>query len=100
MHDFVVKFSSPQVARGHLPPNQNPAVVPGRGYLSGSRCRLAYGPADATVSCVQIGFTFLVPAQPGSPGQMAVEWVFLDDGAMNAVLLPGAARIVCGAGSM
>jgi len=35
----------------------------------------AYGPADSTaltVSCfskTQIGFTFLVPAHPGSPGQ-------------------------------
>ena len=38
------------------------------GYLSGARCRLAYGPADATVSCfskIHIGFTFLVPAHPG-----------------------------------
>jgi len=43
------------------------------GYLSGARCRLAYGPADATAThcllqyfagfCkIQIGFTFLVPA--------------------------------------
>ena len=33
---------------------------------------LAYGPADATVSCfgkIQIGFTFLVAADPGSPGK-------------------------------
>jgi len=41
-----------------------------RGYLSGARCRLKYGPADAAathVSCfskIQIGFTFLVPAHP------------------------------------
>jgi len=31
-----------------------------------------------TVSCyskIQIGFTFLVPAYPGSPGQRAVKWV-------------------------
>ena len=31
-----------------------------------------------TVSCVsriQIGFTFLVPAHPGSPGKRAVSWV-------------------------
>ena len=31
-----------------------------------------------TVSCfskIQIGFTFLVPANPGSPGQRAVKWV-------------------------
>ena len=47
----------------------------------GARYRLAYGPADATaitVSCfckVQIGFTFLVPAHPGSPGQRAVKQV-------------------------
>jgi len=52
-----------------------------RGYLSGARCRLAYGPADATAthclffSKIQIGFTFLVPAHPGSPGQRAVKRV-------------------------
>ena len=46
-----------------------------RGYLSGARCRLAYSPADATAthcacfSNIQIGFTFLVPAHPGSPGK-------------------------------
>jgi len=46
-----------------------------RGYLSGARCRLAYGPADATaltVSCfskIQSGFTFLVLAHLGSPGK-------------------------------
>jgi len=31
-----------------------------------------------TASCfskIQIGFTFLVPAHPGSPGQRAVKWV-------------------------
>ena len=31
-----------------------------------------------TVSCfskIQIGFTFLLPAYPGSPGQRAVKWV-------------------------
>ena len=30
-----------------------------------------------TVSCfskIQIGFTFLVPAHPGSPGQRAIKW--------------------------
>ena len=48
-----------------------------RGYL---RCRLAYMaqmmPVPFTVSCfskIQIGFTFLVPAQPGSPRQTAVK---------------------------
>ena len=46
------------------------------GYLSGARCRLAYGPL--TVSCftkIQTGFTFLVPAHPGSPGKRAVKRV-------------------------
>ena len=31
-----------------------------------------------TVSCfskIQIGFTFLVPAHPGSPGKRAIKWV-------------------------
>ena len=35
-------------------------------------------PLPLTVSCfckIQIGFTFLVPAHPGSPGQRAVEQV-------------------------
>jgi len=35
-------------------------------------------PLPLTVSCfskIQIGFTFLVPAQPGSPGQRAVKLV-------------------------
>ena len=48
------------------------------GYLSGAQWRLAYGPADATASCcskIQIGFTFLVPAHPGSPGKRAVKRV-------------------------
>jgi len=49
------------------------------GYLSGVRCRFAYGPADATASHylllqeiqIVLGFTFLVPAHLGSPGQNA-----------------------------
>ena len=35
-------------------------------------------PLPLTVSCfsrMQIGFTFLVLAHPGSPGQRAVKWV-------------------------
>ena len=35
-------------------------------------------PLPLTVSCfskIQIGFTFVVPAHPGSPGQRAVKWV-------------------------
>jgi len=46
--------------------------------VSEVRCRLTYGPADATVSCfskIQIGFTFLVPAHPGSPIKRAVKCV-------------------------
>jgi len=42
------------------------------GYLSGARCRFAYGPADPSATQeIQIGFglTFLVLAHPGSPGQ-------------------------------
>jgi len=47
------------------------------GYVTGARCRFAYGPADATAThCLLLqeiqtgfGFTFLVLAQPGSPGQ-------------------------------
>ena len=51
------------------------------GYLSGARCRLARAqlmPLPLTSSCsskIQIGFTFLVPAYPGSPGQRAVKRV-------------------------
>jgi len=53
------------------------------GYLSGARCRLAYGPDDATathclLSCfskIKAGFTFLVPAYPGSPRKRAVKHV-------------------------
>jgi len=36
-------------------------------------------PLPLTVSCfskIQIGFTFLVPAYPGSPGQRAIKRVF------------------------
>ena len=35
-------------------------------------------PLPLTVSCfskIQIGFTFLVPAHPGSPRQRTVKWV-------------------------
>jgi len=37
-------------------------------------------PLPLTVSCfseIQIGFTFLVPAHPGSPGKRAVKQVFV-----------------------
>ena len=56
------------------------------GYLSGVRCRLAdvhmaqLMPLPLTVSCfskIQIGFTFLVPAHPGSHRKRAVKRVCL-----------------------
>ena len=37
-------------------------------------------PLPLTVSCIskiKIGFTFLVPAHPGSPGKRAVKWVYV-----------------------
>jgi len=37
-------------------------------------------PLPLTVSCfrkIQIGFTFLVPAHLGSPGQRAVKWMYV-----------------------
>ena len=37
-------------------------------------------PLPLTVSCsskIQISFTFLVPAHPGSPGKEAVKWLLL-----------------------
>ena len=37
-------------------------------------------PLPLTVPCfskIQVGFTFLVPADPGSPGQRATKWVLL-----------------------
>jgi len=60
-------------------PVKNWVVGCWHGYLPRTRCRLAYGPADATAShylfsCfskIQIGFTFLVPAHLGSPGKKA-----------------------------
>ena len=47
-------------------------------WLSGMRCRLAYSPADAIATQIQIGFnlpgfTFLVPAHPGDPGHIPEE---------------------------
>ena len=35
-------------------------------------------PLPLAVSCfskIQIGFTFLIPVHPGSPGQRAIKWV-------------------------
>jgi len=67
-------------SRKGIQPVNNWVVGCWHGYLSGARCRLAYGPADATAthclfSKIQNGFTFLVPAHPGSPGQRAIKRV-------------------------
>ena len=44
-------------------------------FLSGARCRLAYGPDDATAThCLLVGFAFLIPAN-------------LDASAKNVVIL-------------
>jgi len=47
------------------------------GYLSGARCRLAYGPADATAThcLLLIGFTVLVLAHLGTSRQREVKRV-------------------------
>jgi len=63
--------------RQDIRPVKNWVVGCWHGYLPGVRCRFAYGPADTTAThCVLLqefqigfGFTFLVPAHPGSPGQ-------------------------------
>ena len=51
------------------------------GYLSGARCRLASADANAThcllLQKIQIGFTFLVPAHPGSPRKRVVKRVYV-----------------------
>ena len=54
--------------RKHIQPVKNWVVGCWHGYLSGARCRLPYGPA---------GFTFLVPAHPGTPGKRAIKRVYV-----------------------
>jgi len=52
-------------------------------------------PLPLTVSCfnkIQIGFTFLVPAHPGSPGKRAVKWVCVCDAAKYAAATSGTFR--------
>ena len=68
--------------RKGIRPVKNWLVMCWRGYLSRERCWFAYMaqlmPLPLAVSCfskIQIGFTFLVPADPGSTGQRAVERV-------------------------
>ena len=50
-------------------------------------------PLPLTVSCfskIQIGFSFLVPAHPGSPGKRAAKWVCVCTRTLcGAVSLPG-----------
>jgi len=66
--------------RKGIRPVKNWVVGCWHGYLSGARCRVAHSPADATAThClllqwkIQTGFTFLVPAHSGSPGQRAIK---------------------------
>jgi len=43
-------------------------------------CMAQMMPLPLTVSCfskIQMGFTFLVPADPGSPRKWAVKWVYV-----------------------
>ena len=66
---------------GHPACKKLSSEVISSGYLSGARCRLAYCqpmPLQLTVSCsskIQIGFTFVVLAHLGSPGQRAIKRV-------------------------
>ena len=66
---------------GHPACKKNRVVGCWHGYLSGARCRLAYGPGDATATLAPVKsrlvFTFLVPAYPGCPGKEAVKWLLL-----------------------
>ena len=59
-------------------------------YLPGARCRLAYGPADATVSCfskIQTCFTFLILTDLCSPRKGAVGRVYVCMLCQNLYLL-------------
>ena len=78
-------FSALTLLVGQQEGHPNSVVGCWHDCLSAVRCRLAYGPVmplPLTVSCfskIQTGFTFLVPAHPGSPGQRAVKtcvWMF------------------------
>ena len=67
--------------RKDIRPVKNWVVGSWRDYLSGVRCKLAYGPADAIAThCFLLHlnpdwFCLLVPTDPGSPGQRAVKLV-------------------------
>jgi len=70
------------------------------GVLSGARCRLAYGPADATAihcrfSKIHIGFTFLVPAHLGSPGKSAIKRVCVCECALTLLVWHQEEHLAC-----
>ena len=79
----VVAFSALTLLVGRQeghPACKNGVVRCWHGYLSGTRCRLAYGSADATASRFsknQIGFIFLVMAHLGAPRQRTVKPVYV-----------------------
>ena len=67
-------------------PVKNWVVWCWHGYLSGARCRLAYGPADATAThCLLLQWNphwfyfFGTGSPPGSPGKRAVKRVCVVD---------------------
>jgi len=65
----------------HIRPIKTSVVGYWHDYLSRARCRLHMAqlmPLTLTVSCfskIQIGFTFVVPAHPHSPGKRALKRV-------------------------
>jgi len=83
---------------GHLA-CKNWVVECWRGCLSGVRCRLAYGPADATLSCfskIQFGFTFLVPAYLGVCVCVHVcIWFLLQSNLSKWITQPAEMDIIC-----
>ena len=87
LSSLLIAFSALTLLVGRQEGHPACKKLSGGVLVSGARCRLAYGPADATASCfskIQIGFTFLVPAPPGSPGKSAVIWVCVLNTASNA----------------
>ena len=71
---------------GHLACKKLKEVGYRHGYMSGARCRLAYGPADATAThCLLLQLNpdwFYLSgtgsvAHPGSPGTRAIKRVFV-----------------------
>jgi len=56
-------------------------------------------PLPLTVSClskIQISFTFLVPAHPGSPGKRADDWVCVYVCVIDKLVRCGVLGVVCG----